>query len=142
MSLFPILGDNIAAESSELPLYREVMADPVTGLPVWRGGSPVMAEGKDAVRLWVVTALRTARYHYEIYSQAFGSEMESLIGRGYSDEVKASEAPRMIRDALLINPYITDVADIVVDFSGDVLQVSATIITIYGEVTVHDYEII
>ena len=99
MSLFPILGDNLTAEASQLPLYAEVMADG-HGMPVFRGGAPVIVTGADAVRLWAMTA----------------------------------EAPRMVRDALLINPYITDVSDISVDFAGDTLAISARLKTIYGEV--------
>lgn len=140
MSIFPILGDNLAAESRALPPYREIMADPDTGLPVFRGGVPVVAEGAEAVRLWAATALRTVRYRHEIYSQNFGCELESLIGQEFSDDVKTAEAPRMVREALLVNPYISDVSGIAVDFADGTLQISATVKTIYGEVTVRDYE--
>ena len=136
MSLFPILGDNLTAEAAQLPLYAEVMADG-HGMPVFRGGSPVIVTGADAVRLWAMTALRTARYRFEIYSQNFGCELENLVGRDCSGEVKTAEAPRMVRDALLINPYITDVSDIAVDFAGDTLAISARLKTIYGEVEAH-----
>lgn len=138
MSLFPILGDAVAAERRELPLYREILADPETGLPVWRAGRPVMAEGAEAVRIWAVTALRTARYRYMIYSQDFGCELETLMGQSFSDDVKTAEAPRMIRDTLLVNPYISDVRDIAVDFTGDTLDISARLETVYGEVSIHD----
>ena len=134
MSLFPMLGDAAAPEVQELPLYREVMADEQTGLPVWRGGSPVVVEGAAAIRLWAVTALRTMRYHHAIYSGQFGSELSMLIGRSWSADIKTAEAPRMVREALMVNPYVTDVADIAVDFSGDELRISATLHTIYGEV--------
>lgn len=136
MSLFPILGDNLTAESRQLPLCREILADPKTGLPVWRGGVPVVAEGAEAVRIWILTALRTVRYRHDIYSLNFGCELEALVGQGFSDDVKTAEAPRMVRETLLVNPYITEVTDVTVDFSDGMLQIAATVKTIYGEVTV------
>jgi len=139
MSLFPVLGDAVEAERQELPLYREILADPETGLPVWRAGRPVIGEGAEAVRLWAVTALRTARYRYMIYSQDFGCELETLMGQSFSDDVKTAEAPRMIRDALLLTPYISDVREIVVDFAGDTLDISARLETVYGEIEIHDH---
>lgn len=138
MSLFPMLGDVPAGQQQELPLYREILADETTGMPVWRDGAPVVAEGAEAVRLWVMTALRTVRYRHAIYSQNFGCELETLVGQSFSSEVKTAEAPRMVRDALLINPYITDVADLAVDFEDGSLHIAATVKTIYGEVTVDE----
>lgn len=46
----------------------------------------------------------------------------------------------MVREALLTNPYIQDVTDISVEFTGTVLMVSAKIQSIYGEVTLFDQQ--
>lgn len=135
MSLFPMLG-HVPQPSQTLPLYREIMADPDTGLPVWKNGRPVEVEGAAAVRLWAMTALRTMRYHHAIYSGQFGSALSTLMGQGWSSDIKTAEAPRMVREALLVNPYVSEVSDIVVDFADDELQISATLKTIYGEVRV------
>ena len=136
MSLFPMLGGSVPQPSQTLPLYREIMADPDTGLPVWKNGRPVEVEGAAAVRLWAMTALRTMRYHHAIYSGQFGSELSTLMGQGWSSDIKTAEAPRMVREALLDNPYVSEVSDIVVDIADDDLQISATLKTIYGEVRV------
>ena len=117
-------------------ITQEIMADPDTGLPVWKNGRPVEVEGAAAVRLWAMTALRTMRYHHAIYSGQFGSELSTLMGQGWSSDIKTAEAPRMVREALLVNPYVSEVSDIVVDFADDELQISATLKTIYGEVRV------
>lgn len=136
MSLFPMLGSSVPQPSQTLTLYREIMSDPDTGLPVWKNGKPVEVEGAAAVRLWAMTALRTMRYHHAIYSGQFGSELSTLMGQGRSSDIKTAEAPRMVREALLVNPYVSEVSDIVVDFADDELQISATLKTIYGEVRV------
>ncbi|MFR9189844.1 MAG: DUF2634 domain-containing protein [Anaerotruncus massiliensis (ex Togo et al. 2019)] len=124
-------------EETELPLYREVKWDFEKGEPVFRGGEPVVAEGAEAIKTWVWKALVTERARYEIYSWNFGSEVESLIGQPYTDELKRAEAVRYVREALEINPYITEVTAASVDFDNGVLTIDVTVDTVYGEVQAH-----
>ena len=96
-----------------------------------------MAEGAEAIKTWVWKALVTERARYEIYSWNFGSEVESLIGQPYTDELKRAEAVRYVREALEINPYITEVTAASVDFDNGVLTIDVTVDTVYGEVQAH-----
>lgn len=136
MSIFPMIDPGAAKESGDqdLPLYREPAWDFDLDVPIFQGGEPVVVEGKEALQVWIWRALRTPRYRYEIYTWAYGSEFESLQGRSYTNAVKTAEAPRYLRECLLINPYISAVKDISVDFASPQLTVSGTVITIYGEV--------
>ncbi len=132
---FPALGAVATTAPAALPMLRDVAVDE-NGLPRFLNGAPVISEGKEAVRLWALTALGTQRYHYGIYDGTFGAEVATLMGRGFADEVVQAELPRMVREALLQNPYISDVTEISVqrgDTSTEV-RVTCTIITIYGEV--------
>ena len=133
MNLFPIIQPQASEEETELPLYKEVKWDFENDIPVYVNGAPVIVSGKDAVLVWAWKALHTPRYRHEIYTWDFGNEAESLIGQPITEELKQSEAARYIRDCLIVNPYITDVSDITVSFTGDVLNISCTIETIYGE---------
>ena len=135
MSIFPMIDPGPAEDSGSqtLPLCREVAWDFVHDVPIFRGGEPVVVEGKEALKVWIWRALRTPRFRYEIYSWAYGSEFESLLGQAYSDSIKAAEAPRYLRECLLINPYITAVRDISVTFDSARLTVKGTAVTIYGE---------
>lgn len=135
--LFPIIQPEVVQEETELPLYREVKWDFEKGGPVFRGGEPVVAEGAEAIKTWVWKALVTERARYEIYSWNFGSEVESLIGQPYTDELKRAEAVRYVREALEINPYITEVTAASVDFDNGVLTIDVTVDTVYGEVQAH-----
>ena len=139
MSIFPILGDSAQASSEAWPLYRDILCDN-TGMPVFQDGVPVFVSGTEALKIWAVTALRTVRYQHAVYSNQFGCELQTLVGQQYSDDLKTAEAPRMVREALLTNPYIQDVTDISVEFTGTVLMVSAKIQSIYGEVTLFDQQ--
>lgn len=135
--LFPIIRPEAVQEETELPLYREVKWDFEKGEPVFRGGEPVVVEGIEAIKTWVWKALATERARYEIYSWDFGSEVESLIGQPYTDELKRAEAVRYVREALEINPYITEVTAASVEFDNGVLTIDVTVDTVYGEVQAH-----
>ena len=114
-------------------LYREVKWDYDNNIPIYKNGSPDMVEGRDAVFAWAWKALHTPRFRHEIYTWNYGNEVESLIGQPFTEELKKSEAARYVEECLLINPYISGVENVAVEFAGDTIQVSCTIKTVYGE---------
>lgn len=140
MSIFPMIdpAPEQAGESQALPLCKEVAWDYVHDVPIFRGGEPVTVTGKEAVKVWIWKAIHTPRFRYEIYSWNYGSEFETLLGQAYSDSVKTAEAPRYLRECLLVNPYITEVKDISVSFDTAKLTVQGTAVTIYGEAQFHE----
>ena len=137
MSIFPMIdpGEGEQAQAEALPLCREVGWDYEHDVPLFRGGEPVVVEGKEALKVWIWKAIRTPRFRYEIYTWAYGSEFESLLGQAYSDSVKTAEAPRYLKECLLVNPYITQVKDISVSFDAAKLTVRGTAVTINWEVS-------
>lgn len=138
MNLFPMIEPQSVPQAAEtLPMCKEIAWDFEKDVPIWQNGTPVMVEGKEAVLVWAWNALHTERFRYEIFSWAYGNELDSLTGQNFSDELKRAEASRYVRECLTVNPYITDVKDVAVDFTGDSLQVSGTIVTIYGEVQIN-----
>lgn len=139
MSIFPMIqpAAGETGEAQTLPLAREVAWDYENNIPIYRRGEPVIVTGKDAVRVWIWNAIHTERYRYEIYSWAYGSEFHSLVGQAYTPNLKTAEAPRYLRECLLINPYITAVNNITVEFAGDRLTVGGTAVTAFGEVPIN-----
>lgn len=139
MSIFPMVDPGTAQEQQgqALPLCKEAAWDFERDVPVFRGGEPVVVTEKEALKVWIWRALRTPRFKYEIYTWAYGSEFENLLGQAYGDSVKTAEAARYLRECLLVNPYITAVKDISVTFEGACLAVQGVADTIYGEVDLH-----
>jgi len=134
--LFPIINNvdaSKAVKPAALPLYREVAWDYETNTPRFERGSPVIVTGKEAVKVWAWKALHVPRFRYEMYSRDYGTELLSLMGQPYSAELKRAEAIRYVREALMINPYITSVDDISVDFADGKLSISCKVNTIYGD---------
>lgn len=138
--LFPIIQPEAEPTVQEkLLLCREVAWDFARGIPIYAGGRPVEVTGLEAVTVWIWKALKTARFHHDIYTWDYGCEAESLIGKAFTAQVKESEAVRYVREALAPNPYITDVRQVDVSFQGTKLTISCQVSTIYGEAEVTAY---
>ena len=135
MSLFPIIQPQTAETNKNRGLYVETAWDFENNIPIYRNGSPMLVTGREAVLVWVWKALNTPRYKHEIYTWSYGNDIDGLIGRAFTDELKQSEAARYVRECLKINPYVTDVKDITVNFSDSRLEISCIINTVYGEVS-------
>ena len=137
-----VYGATILLTGSDgLPLYREVDWDFRTNKPVWKGGNPVYVTGGRAVLVWAWNALHTMRFNHDVFSTDYGLDGNTLLGQAYSGEVRESEAIRIVRETLQVNPYITNVTQVSVSFEGSVLHLSFKLTTIYGEVTIDDCDI-
>ena len=126
------------AASGTLPLAREAAWDFLQDQPVWRSGRPVYVTGADVVLVWARNCIHTERFAHDAFTTDYRQDLSGLIGQPYGDEVRQSEAIRKLREALMINPYITAVDQIDVSFEGSALQISFNLTTIYGEVRVRD----
>lgn len=144
MSLFPLISrsdSGASAGSQDLPLYREVDWNFTANRPVWRGGAPVFVTGARAVLVWAWNALHTERFAHDVFSAGYGTEFSQLPGRSCTEEVRQAEAVRIVRETLLVNPYITDVTQTAISFEKSALRLSFCMTTIYGEVTMDGCDI-
>lgn len=141
-SVLPLIFDtgSLAAAGS-LPLYRETDWDFQTNKPVWRSGSPVFVTGARAVLVWAWNALHTERFAHDVFSAGYGPDFTGLIGQSYTEEVRQSEAIRIVRETLLVNPYITNVTQVSISFAGSTLHLHFKMTTVYGEVSVDGCDI-
>ena len=137
MNLFPMIQPELELKDASLPMYKEVAWDFEHNIPIYKNGSPKWITGKEAVLVWDWKALHVQKYIYPIYSWNYGCQLESLIGQTVSEELKQSEAMRYVRQTLTENPYITDVKEVSVSFTNDVLSISCVLNTRYGEVKVN-----
>lgn len=131
-TLFPLLQPRAAEAPAELPMCRGVAWDYERNAPVFRRGEPVVVEGAAAVLVWAWLALHTPRFRHEIFTRAYGCELEGLIGQPYTEALKRAEGARYVRECLEGSPYIKSVDDITVDFADGRLEVSCALNTVYG----------
>ena len=100
-----------------------------------------MVTGTRAVLVWAWNALHTERFAHDVFSGDYGPDFSALRGQPYTEEIRAAEAIRIVRETLMINPYITDVTQVSAEFSGSTLALRLYKTTIYGEVGIDGCDI-
>lgn len=128
---------NETLHKEELKLYKEYAIDFNTGQFLYDDiGKNIIVEKNEAIKIWIWKALQTTRNRYLIYSNNYGHDFETIIGKGYNKDLINSELERLIEECLLSNPYITEILEINTDFKGSKLYINVIVKTIYGEVNV------
>lgn len=91
-----------------------------------------MVTGLDAIIQSIKLALKIDRYFYPQYSWEYGSELNTLIGKNYSQEYVQSEVQRMLEDLVLGFDEVLSISDIQCTMDRDKLTISFRLETIYG----------
>lgn len=133
MSILPsFLADQINEEKNQLlDVPKEYGIDFSTGQLTGK-----IVEGKEAIKVWIWNCLKTQRFRYPIYSWDYGTDLEQYIGQTVSEEFLNADCEDEIREAMLVNPYITDIEDFTADFRGTRLNISFTAVTKFGDAEV------
>lgn len=108
-----------------------------------KNGNPVVLTGIDALKLWIQKCIRTQLNLYSIYKgRQYGTNIEDLvIGKSYGIDFVESELRREIETALLQNEDIQSMSSFSVKKTGSTLDISFTLITVYGKVSeVYTYD--
>lgn len=124
------------ASQAELPMFREYAYDFENNRLLLRDGNTYLVEGNEALRIWIFKALSTERFRYTAYDSAFGSEIHTLIGSTLHSEIVTSELKRFIIEALMVNPYISELSNFQFTRTKSGIQVEFDCTTIYGAMTV------
>lgn len=91
-----------------------------------------MVTDLDAIIQSIKLALKIDRYFYPQYSWEYGSELNTLIGKNYSQEYVQSEVQRMLEDLVLDFDEVLSISDIQCTMDRDKLTISFKLETIYG----------
>lgn len=125
--MFPFVESEEETEES-LYIPREYGIDFETGQL-----SGKVVEGYDALLVWAWLALQIARYRYYIYSDDYGQEYETLVGKTYSTELTDSELERMTEECLTENPYITGIENFSCTKNDEKITLAFSLITELGD---------
>ena len=138
-SIFPFIDpQEIEIEGREVPYAKEYAWDFEELEFKFKDGKMYLVEGLEAIKIWLWKLFMTTRYREVIFDWDYASELESLIGQGYTQGYLNSEAERYVREAIKYNlsDYVTGVRNVVVTFNEGRLTIEFTAITIYGEVEI------
>lgn len=110
---------------------------------IMKNGSPVILTGVDALKLWIEKCIRTQLNRYSIYKgRPYGANIEDLvIGKSYKFDFAESELQRELETALLQNEDIQSMSEFSVEKRSSMLNVSFTLVTVYGKIKeVYSYD--
>ncbi len=130
MSLFPFMTEQVETKNNDI--YKEYEYDINTNQLTGK-----ILDGKAALKIWIYKALLTKRYIYPIYSWDYGQDLEELIGQGYENDYIKSEVERRVQECLMINEHIKGCHSFEVNLINDILQISFTVDTAFGEVAIN-----
>ena len=77
--------------------------------------------------------MKTERYRYIAYYDDYGLELEKYMGKTPNDGVSASAVYADIKEAVLVNPYIISVTNVLFKTEGKVVTVQMEYETVYGK---------
>lgn len=99
------------------------------------GNKPVMVSDFEALKVWINKILRTEIMRFAVYDDTeYGVQIEDLIiGKNFDRDFAESELRREIEAVLMKNTEIKGISDFNVSAERDILKVSFTVKTIYGE---------
>ena len=122
------------AERAGLPLLQEIAVDFTTGQPVLeQNGRFQLVTGLEAVRVWVWRALQAdnRRFAYSAHTDSYGNQLHLLTGKSMPHA--ESRMAGLVRESLLVCPYITGVERFSFTREGGRLTAAFTVRTVYGE---------
>lgn len=98
-------------------------------------GKPYIVTQNEAIKVWLYKLMKTERYRYIAYYDDYGLELEKYMGKTSNDGASASAVYADIKQAVVVNPYILSVTNVLFKTEGKVLTIKMEYETIYGKDT-------
>lgn len=133
MSVFP---DDTSITSTTTTILQEYAWDFVKNDFLLVDGKFTIVTGIDAIKVWIYKALNTPKYRYMAYTQKYGSELEELMGKGFSQAAVKAQVQKYLEDCLLVNANIISLTNMNVTINGAILTANFTVNTEYGAVDI------
>ncbi len=121
-------------QESVLPRLREVAVDFSTGQPLLdEEGEFRYVSGLEAVRVWVWRALQSdnVRFAFPAHTDSYGNQLNTLLGKALPEA--ESRLAGLVRESLLVCPYIKGVEGFSFSRGEGQLTAAFTVRTVYGE---------
>ena len=139
MAEWDFLTANSTPTEENLPIFKQYAYDFEKNEFVFDGdGNMILLEGNEALAVWLVKMLKTARFTYLAYSDSYGCEVYEWMGKVTKKAVAVSEMRRLLTESIMVNPYVKaiDAIEFNHDQRGNRLDIEITLSTIYGKLVV------
>ena len=139
MAEWDILNVTTTPIEENLPVFKQYAYDFEKNEFLFDGdGNMILLEGNEALAVWLVKMLKTARFTYLAYSDGYGCEVYEWMGKVTKKQFAISEMRRLLTESIMTNPYIKaiDAIEFNHDQRGNRLDIEITLSTIYGKLVV------
>lgn len=125
MALSPLPEVDVNLDE-DLDVVTETDVEPsrTYALDLGSGAVGGIIDGREAIRQFILKSILTSRFHFSIYDEDYGCELEDLIGQDVPMELLETEIPRVITEALIYDDRIDDVYGFDITQEADNLFVS------------------
>ena len=133
----PFITGNISStNTSTIDTYMEYAWDFQNDCFIYEDGKHKIVTENEALKVWIYKVLKTERWRYRAYDNAYGIELEQFIGAYTNNKDSSTELEQYIKEALIINPYIKSIDDISASIDCDELSYDISLTTIYSPMIV------
>lgn len=82
----------------------------------------------EAISQFVQKAIITPRFRYVIYNWDYGSELDSLIGQSFTQELITHELPRVIEEAIKFDDRVVDIQEMKITREKDIAVITFNVV--------------
>ena len=135
----PFVSGNTTSKTKEadtLSIFTEYAWDFINDCFIFENGNHKIVIENEALKVWIYKTLKTERWRYRAYDDAYGIELDQFIGKSTNNADSSVEVERYVKEALLVNPYIKSIDDVTFTNEADVLDFEVSLTTVYGNLKV------
>jgi len=134
------------ADNTQTPVFDWEAGDFATDLQ----GAVIVVTEAEAVEQIIIKAIQTIRGVFLIYANEddpaldhkYGNDAQDTLRQDMTEAAKISELARNIREALIYDPFIIDVTDIVITKAGSNYALGSCLVDhIYGQTSLGEVEL-
>ena len=139
MAEWDILNVTTTPIEENLPVFKQYAYDFEKNEFLLDGdGNMILLEGNEALAVWLVKMLKTARFTHLAYSSQYGCQIYEWIGTVTKNQFAISEMRRLLVEAIMIQPRIKAIKSIEFNHErhGNELEIKIELETVYGHLTI------
>lgn len=137
--LYPFMDPERIGVVRTPPRAAEYAYDMGTASFKHKDGKMYLVYDNDALKIKIWKLFMTERYRWLVFDWDYGHELETLVGKAYTQGYINSEAERYCREAIdrALSDYIRRLDDFSVKFDDGILYISFIAVTIYGTLPIY-----
>lgn len=143
-NIYPFTDPQLMEIDTEIPVAEEYAYDMDTAQFKYKNGKMYKVYENEALKIKLWKLFMSEMYRWVVFPWSYGHELETLIGKSYTQGYINSEAERFVKEAVFNNlgDYIKYLENIKVSFDDGLLTIAFSAISIYSKFEVTGMPII